>query len=143
MIWLSIRKRPHVSGNSSVVEHVERQCDNRFEPIVFDNPLPNIALALPRVTRKKCGTVVDLRDPAPELGLVLHLGEHVCEKQHLPVTGTGYQRKLVVIAVANHKSRVFDTVFSTHPFQIALPTLPIRRVGEHEIELFGWKSVSG
>jgi len=79
----------------------------------------------PGISREERRTIVNLSDPAPELGLVLHLGEHVCEKQHLPVAGTGYQRKLVVIAVGNHKSRIFDTVFSAHPLQIALPTLPI------------------
>ena len=35
----------------------------------------------------------------------------------------------------NHKTRVAHGLLAAHPMQVGLPALPVRWVGEHEVEL--------
>src|SRR6185312_7929761 len=49
----------HVSADAGVVEHLLRQGDDTFEPVVFDNPLADIALARARAAGEKRGTAED------------------------------------------------------------------------------------
>ena len=39
------------------------------------------------------------------------------------------------------KARVLHALLSAHPLKIAFPALAVRRIGEHEIKLAGWKGV--
>ena len=44
---LAVGQHPDIGGDAGVVEHVQRQRDDGFQPVVLDNPAPDIALALP------------------------------------------------------------------------------------------------
>ncbi len=50
---LLVREHPNVGRNAGVVEKVERQGDDGFEPIVLDNPTPYIALPLACIPGKE------------------------------------------------------------------------------------------
>ena len=47
MRWLAIGQHPDVRGNTRIVEHIERQRDNRLQIVILDNPTADIALPLP------------------------------------------------------------------------------------------------
>ncbi|GEM_PF-4459574 len=49
VLGLAVRQHPDVGGDAGVVEHVERQGDDRFQPVVLDDPAADVALALARV----------------------------------------------------------------------------------------------
>ena len=100
-LGLAIAEHPDVGGDVGVVEHVERQGDDRLEPVVLDDPAADVALALAGVTREQRAAVVDLGDPAAEPGALLHLREHVGEEEHLAVARAGEQR---VLRVASSQS---------------------------------------
>ncbi len=108
---LAVGEHPDVGGNAGVVKHIERQGDNRLEPVVFDDPAPNIALALASIACKEGGTVMHLGNAAAQRGVVLHLGEHIHQKQHLPVAGAGKEGELFA-SVLHDKARILDAVFA-------------------------------
>jgi len=60
--WLLVGQHPDVGGDAGVVEEVERQCDDGFEPVILDDPAADVALALTRVTREQRRAVVYLGD---------------------------------------------------------------------------------
>ena len=84
-----------------------------------------------------------LGDAAAQRGASLHLVEHVGQEKHLAVAGTGDQRVLRVAGVFNYKPVILDAALASHPFLIALPTLAVGRVAEHEVELARRKGVAG
>ena len=46
MLRLAVAQRPDVGSDAGVVEHVERQGDDGFQPVVLDDPAADVALAL-------------------------------------------------------------------------------------------------
>src|SRR5689334_998223 len=68
-----------------VVEHVQGQGHDRFEPVVLDDPAADVALALAGIAGEQGAAVVDLGNAAAERRVVLHLGEEVREEKHLAV----------------------------------------------------------
>ena len=46
-----VAQHPDVGGDAGVVEHVQRQGHNSLQPVVLDDPAPDVALALPGVAR--------------------------------------------------------------------------------------------
>ena len=79
--------------------------------------------------------VVDFGDAAAEGGFGVHLRRHVGEEQHLAVAGARDERKF--FAFVHHLvARVAHAVFAAHRFQVLLPALAVRRIGEHEIKIF-------
>src|SRR5215217_6260979 len=128
-----VRQHPDVGRDPRVVEDVQRQRDDCLQPVVLDQPAPDVALPLPRIPRKQRRPVVHLRDPAPQPRLVLHLLDHVHQKEHLPVARPCYQTQLLA-PVLNDEARVPHPVLPAHQVKVLLPTLPVRRIGEHEVE---------
>jgi len=49
VVGLAVGQHPDVGGDAGVIEEVERQGDDGLEPVVFDDPAADIALALTRV----------------------------------------------------------------------------------------------
>ena len=86
---LAVGQHPDIGGDAGVVEHVERQGDDGFQPVVLDDPAPHVALALAGVASEQRRAVVNLGDAAAERRVVLHLREHVRQEQHLPVARPG------------------------------------------------------
>src|SRR5699024_5245316 len=48
-IFLAVGEHPHVRGDTGVVEHLQRQCDDRLKPVVLYDPPADVALALPGI----------------------------------------------------------------------------------------------
>jgi hypothetical protein len=78
---------------------------------------------------------VDLRDAAAKFRFVLHLREHVGEKQHLTVARARHERIFGIAGVLDQETCVFEAVLAAHALEVALPALAVRRIGKHEIEL--------
>ena len=91
VLRLSVGEHPHVGGDAGVVEHVERQGDDRLQPVVLDDPAADVALALTGVAGEQGAAVVHLGYAAAQCGALLHLGELVGQEQHLAVAGAGHQ----------------------------------------------------
>ena len=51
MLGLAVGEHPDVGGDAGVVEEVQGQGDDRFEPVVLDDPAADVALSLPGVTQ--------------------------------------------------------------------------------------------
>ena len=66
---LAVAQDPDVGGDAGVVEHVERQGDDRLQPVVLDDPAADVALALPGVACEERAAVVDLGDAASPIGV--------------------------------------------------------------------------
>jgi len=52
-LGLAVGDQPQISVNTSVVEQLVRQRDDRVEPVVFDDPTADIAFAGAGVTGEK------------------------------------------------------------------------------------------
>ena len=135
VLGLAVREHPDVGRDAGVVEHVQRQGDDRLEPVVLDDVAADVALALARVAGEERAAVVHLGDPAAELRLVLHLRDEVREEEHLPVARAGHERVLGVAVVLDDEARILDPALAAHPLEVALPALAVRRIREHEVEL--------
>ena len=66
MFRLPVCQEPHISGDAGVVEHVERQCDDGLQPVVLDDPAPDVTLTLSGVPGEKGTSVVDFCYSAAE-----------------------------------------------------------------------------
>ena len=132
---LAVAEHPDVGGDAGVVEHVERQGDDGFQPVVLDNPAANVALALARVAGEEGTAVVHLGDAAAQRGILLHLAQHVSKEHHLAVAGARDKGEVRVAVVLYDKALIDQVLLAPHALQIALPTLAVRRIGEHEVEV--------
>ena len=141
VLGLAVAEHPDVGGDAGVVEHVERQGDDRLQPVVLDDPAADVALALAGVAGEQGAAVVDLGDAAAAR---FHLGELVGEEEHLAVAGAGDQGVLGIAVGA--RSRSAGSRMSLLPpmaLQVGLPALAVRWIGEHEVELAGREGVVG
>ncbi len=78
-----------------------------------------------------------LGNAAAERRVVLHLAQHVCEKEHLAIAAAGDERVFGVAVVLDDEARIFDVLVATvaaHSVEVALPAFAVRRIGEHEVE---------
>ena len=138
--WLPVGQHPYIGGDAGVVEEVERQRDDGLKPVVLDQPAADVALSLAGVAGEERRAVVNLGNAAAEGGLGVHLRRHVGQEEHLAVAGAGDKRKL--FAVVHHlEARVAHPVLAAHCLKVLLPALPVRRIGEHEVELLGGESI--
>ena len=141
VLGLAVGEHPDVGGDAGVVEHVERERDDRLQPVVLDDPAADVALALAGVAGEERAAVVHLGDAAAERGALLHLGELVGEEEHLAVAGAGDQGVLGIAGVLDEEARVAHVLLAAHALQVGLPALAVGRVGEHEVELAGREGV--
>jgi len=138
---LPVRQHPYVGGDAGVVEDVERQGDDGLQPVVLDDPSPDVALTLPGVSGEQGTSVVDLGDPASERRVPLHLGELVRQEEHLAVAAAGDEGVLRVVAVLDQEPGIAHVLLAAHAREVRLPALAVGRVGEHEVELAGREGV--
>ena len=143
VIRFPVREHPDIGGDAGVVEHVERQSDDRLQPVVFDDPTTDVALPLAGIAGEKGTAVMDLGDPAAEGRVLLHLGELVGEKQHLTVAGPRDQGIFGIARMIDQETRVAHILLATHACQVTFPALAVGWIGKHEVELVGRKSVVG
>ena len=74
---------------------------------------------------------------------MLHLGELVGQEEHLAVAGAGDRGVLGIVRVLDHEARIAHLLLAAYALQVGLPALPVRRVGEHEVELARREGVVG
>ena len=91
MIRLAIGHDPDVGRDARVLEHVQRQRDDRFQPVVLDQPTPDVAFPLTGVPGEQ-GRAVKSNDSSSKLGECLiaftpkglrHLAQG-CSRSELP-----------------------------------------------------------
>ena len=87
--------------------------------------------------------VMDLGDAAAQRRALLHLAQHVGQEHHLAVLGAGAEGVIQLATMFHEEARVTEAGLAAHALQIALPTLAVGRVGEHEVELVGGERVRG
>ena len=134
MARLAVGQHPDIGGDAGVVEHVQRQRDDGFQPVVLDDPAPHIAFAAAGIAGEQRRAVVDLRDAAAERRVVLHLGQHVRQEQHLPVARPRDEAVFGIARVLDHEARIAHAGLAAHALLVALPAFAVGRVGQHEIE---------
>src|ERR1017187_8634795 len=137
---LSVGQHPDVGRDTGVVEEVERERDDGFQPVVLDEPAADVTLPLAGVAGEERRAVVNLCDAAAEGGLGVHLRRHVDEEEHLTVAGARDEREFLTL-VHHLEARISHSVLAAHRLEVFLPALPVWRVGEHEVELPGRESV--
>src|SRR5260370_14770125 len=83
--FLAVGDDPDVGANAGVVKHLLRQGDNCFEPVVFDDPPANVALARARAAREKGRATKDNCKPRSVLMFRrahrLKLADHLLQKE--------------------------------------------------------------
>ena len=140
---LAVAQHPHVGGDARVVEQVERQGHDRLQPVVLENPAADVALALAGVAGEQRRAVVHLGYAAAQRGSLFHLRQHARQEQQLAIARARHQRVFGVARVLDHEARVAHPLLAAHALQVGLPTLPVGRVGDHEVELAGRERVVG
>ena len=60
ILCLAIAEHPDVGGDAGIVEHIEGQSDDGLQPVVFDSPAADVALALPGVTGEQGTTFTEI-----------------------------------------------------------------------------------
>jgi hypothetical protein len=98
---LAVGEHPDVGGDAGVVEHVQRQGDDGFQPVVLDDPAADVALALAGVAGEQGRAVVDLGDAAAQRALVwpFILAQLVDQEHELAVAGAGDEGEVRVAGV--------------------------------------------
>ena len=81
-LQFTVRQDPDVGGDTGVEEEFVGQRDDAFQPVVFDNPASDIALAATGVAGEHRRAVQDDSDAT---AAALHLGKHVLEEQQCTV----------------------------------------------------------
>ena len=76
-LQLAIRQNPDVGGDTGVEEELVGQRDDALQPIIFDYPFSDVALAAAGIAGEHRGAVQDDAHPA---AAALHLGEHVLQE---------------------------------------------------------------
>jgi hypothetical protein len=127
-----------IGRNAGIVEDVERQSDDRLQPVVLDDPAADITLARSGFAREQGRSVMDVGDPRAERR-ILHLGQLVDQEQQLAVRDTRQQAQPIVITgqaiVLDNEARIVRGGLAAHLGEVDLPGCPERRVGHHEVEL--------
>lgn len=91
-------------------------------------------------TSEKRRTIVNFGNPAAQGRLGVHFRRHVGKEEQLTVAGARDQREFLAF-VHDLETRIAHPVLAAHRFKVLLPALPVRRVGEHEVEFLCRKSV--
>ena len=80
----SVGDDPDVRADARVIEELIGQGDNGFEPVVLDDPTPDLALARPGRAGEQWRAVEDDRQPRAG-AVVLELGDHVLKEEERAV----------------------------------------------------------
>jgi hypothetical protein len=138
---LTAAQHPDIGRDAGIVEHLERQGHDGFQPIVLDNPAPHIAFAAAGIAGEQRRAVVNLGDAAAQRRVVLHLGKHVCQEQHLPVARPCDEAVFGIARVLDNETRIAHAPLAAHAPLIALPAFAVGRVRQHEVEFAKRKRV--
>ena len=73
----------------------------------------------------------------------LHLAEFVGEEEQLAIARSCDEAAFRLISVVHDEARVAHSRLPAHPVEVGLPTLAIRRIRQHEVELMRREAVGG
>ena len=124
---LAVGEHPDVGGDAGVVEELIGQGHDGFQPVVFDDPLADVAFAAARIAGEQWRAVEDNADAAAAVLGAAHFGNHVLEKEEGAVVDArqpGAEAALIAQGVV----LLLD---------VALLLLPLHakgRVGQHVVE---------
>src|SRR5690606_13132034 len=124
---LPVRDDPHVRVDAGVVEELVGQSDNRLEPVIFDDPATDLALAASGIAGEQRRSIEDDRDTAPAFLRGAHLRDHVLEEEERPIVdprGAGAE----AACEAERVALVFDDLLHLPPGHAE------RRVRQHVVE---------
>ena len=82
---LAVGEYPEVGRDAGVVKELVGQRDDGLQPVVFDDPLADVALAAAGIAGKKRRAVEDDADAAAAFLRRAHLGKHVLEEKQRAV----------------------------------------------------------
>lgn len=139
----AVREHPDIGRDTGVVEHIERQRDDRFEPVPLDGRAADVALARADITGEERRAVVELREAAAEPGVLLHLAAQFRQEQHPAIARAGDERVLRVAGMRDDEPRVLAAVLPAHAREVAHAAPAIKRIEEHGIELARRERISG
>ena len=130
-LQLAVRQDPDVGGDAGVEEELVGQRDDALQPVVFDDPFSDVALAAAGIAGEHRGAVQDDSDAA---SAAFHLGEHVLQEQQRSVGTSGRARR---------ESSARGAGFGFHGVFVGLPTDAERGIGYHVVEALALKPVVG
>src|SRR6266545_5468599 len=124
---LAIREDPEVGRDAGVVKELVRQSDDRLQPVVLDDPAPDLRLPRPCSSAEQRRAVEDDREARSALLHGLHLGDHVLQEQEAAVVDAWQAR-------TEPTSEALGLVLVAHVPLDLLPLHPEWWVGEEVIE---------
>ena len=130
-LQFAVRQDPDVGGDAGVEEEFVGQRDDALQPVVFDDPFPDVALAAAGIAGEHRGAVQDDSDAA---ATALHLGEHVLQEQ---------KRSVGAARCPGCESAARGAGFRFHGVFVGLPTDAERGIGYHVVEALALKPVVG
>ena len=129
---------PDVGADAGVVEHLLGHGDDGFEPVVFDHPFADVALARAGAAGEQRRTVEDdgqARAVFAGFGVHrLHLAEHVLQEQQCAVVDPRRAR-------AKAADKALLVVFAHHFLLLALPIHAKGWVGQEVVEALAEKLI--
>ena len=141
MLRFAVAEHPYIGGNAGVIEEIERQGEDRLQPIIFYDPTADVALALASVSRKQRRPVMHLCNAAAQRRCVVHFCRHVGKEEHLAIAGASDQRVLRIPGMGQFEALVAHSVFATHRLQVFLPAFSVGWIQEHEVEFTGGEGI--
>ena len=132
---LAVGQHPDIGRDAGVVEHVERQGDDGFQPVVLDDPAPDIAFALPAspVNSDEPLCTSAMRLPS---GVSCFIFESMFARNSIcPSLDRVTRLYSGSPACSITKRGSLHAALAAHALLIALPALAVRRIRQHEIEL--------
>ncbi len=96
--FFAVGQNPEVGGDAGVVEELVGQGDDRFEPVVLDDPTADFRFAAAGVAGEERGAIEDDGEAAAALLGIAHFREHVLKEEEGAVVhprGAGAEAAIV------------------------------------------------
>ncbi len=87
--FLLIGDDPDIGADAGIVKKLIRHGDDRFQPVVFDDPSADIGFTTSGITGKERGTIEYDADSATAFLRCAHFGDHVLQKQQGAIIDAG------------------------------------------------------
>ena len=82
---LAVAEQPDVGADAGIVKDLLRQGDDGLQPVVFHDPAADLRLARACAAGEERGAIHDDADVALRVLRIVHPGDEVLEKEHLPI----------------------------------------------------------
>src|SRR5579883_1767734 len=92
LLSLTIRQHPHISRDPGIIEKLLGQSNNRLQPVVLQNPAPDLALPAASISGKERRTIHHNRDLRTFLIRIVHMRQHDLQEEELSIADTRQAR---------------------------------------------------